>query len=247
MLIKQLSDNTGLSYHHCRRLAFVIIQCVTLTTIAHALHQPTAIAQPTQSTESTQPSSRPPHLTNTHLLVESVASHLEGVMSTAQQAATDPNFVGVQMTTCRVNITNPQPNSVYLYQEQALTESLASPYRQRFLQIVPGENDRIQSLTFKPNTPEEWTGLCNQPNRNLSHSNMGEQTCTVSLRVATIGGFVGSTPAGGCAANVRGAISITNVVVLHDRGMDTWDRGLDAEGNRVWGAQDTPYQYRREP
>ena len=177
--------------------------------------------------------------------IEAVVSHLEGVMSTASQAASDPNFVGVQMTTCRVEIENSQPSSVYLYQEQALIEDLSSPYRQRFLQITDGEQGRIDSHTFKPNDLSQWIGFCEQPTRSVALTNLGEQTCSVSLRPSAVGGFVGSTPPNGCVANVRGARSVTNVVVLHSQGMDTWDRGLDAAGNQVWGAENTPYRYRR--
>lgn len=179
------------------------------------------------------------------LSVEAVAVHLEGVMSTAAQAESDANFVGVQMTTCRVTISSSQPESVYLYQEQALLENISSPYRQRFLQIVPGAHQRVDSLTFKPENSHDWIGLCAQPSPTVSLDDLGEVTCTVSLRASSIGGFVGSTPLTGCAANVRGAVRITNVVVLHEAGMDTWDRGLDEQGNQVWGAQDIPYRYRR--
>lgn len=179
------------------------------------------------------------------IAVEEVVSHLEGTMSTAAQAASDPNFVGVQMTTCRITLSDPQPQSVYLYQEQALADNLNAPYRQRFLQITPGDDNRINSLTFKPQNPEQWTGLCAQPNPSLNSAVLGDPFCTVSLRASSLGGYVGSTPTGGCPASARGAVSVTNVVVLHAAGMDTWDRGFDAQGNQVWGADDVPYRYRR--
>lgn len=177
--------------------------------------------------------------------VEAVVQHLEGVMSTASQAEADPSFVAVQMTTCRVEMNNPEPNSVFLYQEQALVEGLGSPYRQRFLQITDGARDRVDSITFKPDEMDRWVDFCAQPDRRISVADLGEQVCSVALRTAVIGGFVGSTPTNGCPSNVRGAVRITNVVVLHSQGMDTWDRGLDAAGNQVWGAEEIPYRYRR--
>ena len=190
------------------------------------------------------------------LSVEAVAAHLEGVMDTTAQADANPDFVGVQMTTCRITVTQTNanatvdvnveasPDSIYLYQEQALSENVAEPYRQRFLYILPGDNHRIDSRTFKPDGPEQYVGLCDQPAPVIAASELGEPVCTVSLRASTLGGFVGSTPASGCPANVRGAVTITNVVVLHAAGMDTWDRGFDAEGNQLWGAESIPYQYR---
>lgn len=178
--------------------------------------------------------------------VEAVVNYLEGTMSTVAQAASNPNFVGVQMTTCRITSPDAQSGSVYLYQEQALIEDLAAPYRQRVLQIIPGNNNRIDSRTFRPDTLEAWAGLCTRPEQPLfTSAALGEPVCTVSLRPSSVGGYVGSTPKGGCSANVRGAVSITNVVVLHEDGMDTWDRGFDAAGNQVWGAENVPYRYRR--
>jgi hypothetical protein len=56
--------------------------------------------------------------------------------------------------------------------------------------------------------------------------------------------YVGETQPGGCPANVRGAVKITNTIILNSAGMETWDRGFDANGKQVWGAQDESYQYR---
>lgn len=183
--------------------------------------------------------------------LDAVAAHLEGAMDTTAQASTNPDFVGVQMTTCRIAVTgalaDEPSDAIYLYQEQALSDNLSEPYRQRFLQLSAGSasnNARIEALSFKPELPEQWTGLCDQTQPVIPHSSLGEPVCTVSLRVSSLGGFVGSTPAGGCPASVRGAVSITNVVVLHADGMDTWDRGFDAQGNQIWGAEDIPYRYR---
>src|ERR671933_897144 len=74
--------------------------------------------------------------------VQDVVSHLEGVMDTSAQAAANPGAPNVRMTTCKVKVTNADPSlirqpSVFLYQEQALSQNLGSPYRQRFLRIAP--------------------------------------------------------------------------------------------------------------
>lgn len=185
---------------------------------------------------------------NNSITPEAVAAYLEGVMTTNTQANNNPDFVGVQMTTCRITITEATPDAVYLYQEQALSTDLSEPYRQRFLQIVSGDDNRVDTRSYKPEAPEQWTGFCERAEEDtlplVNAIALGTPVCTVSLRPAAIGGFVGSTPAGGCRANVRGASSITNVVVLHEDGMDTWDRGFDANGNQVWGAEAIPYRYR---
>ncbi|MBK4732583.1 hypothetical protein JJD41_22340 [Oxynema sp. CENA135] len=41
---------------------------------------------------------------------------------------------------------------------------------------------------------------------------------------------MGETPATDCPTNYKGAVRITNSVVLNGDGMETWDRGFDAAG-----------------
>lgn len=179
--------------------------------------------------------------------VEQVVVHLEGVMDTSAQAAANSDKANVRMTTCRVRTTDDNnSNSVYLYQEQALNDSLNSPYRQRFLEITPGDRQNlVVSHTYKLENAELWNGLCDRPlaERVVDSDRLGESVCSVFLQpFASV--YIGRTQPGGCPTNFRGAVTITNRIILHDRGMDTWDRGFDAEGQQVWGADATGYQYR---
>ncbi|MEA5466369.1 chromophore lyase CpcT/CpeT [Leptothoe sp. PORK10 BA2] len=206
--------------------------------------------------------SAPQPLSQQH--VDAVVGHLTRTMDTTAQAERNPRYVGVQLTTCPIQITGPAASEgVYLYQEQALSESLNSPYRQRFLHIVlSADATRIESRTFKPPRPEEWAGLCEQSGPTQSEPTQSEPTqseptfvatveaielgnlvCTVSLRPSVLG-YVGSTPEEGCPVDLRGAVRLTNTIVLHQDGMDSWDRGFDENGIQVWGARAEPYQYR---
>lgn len=179
-------------------------------------------------------------LTQQH--VDAVATHLSRKMDTTAQAERSASFVGVQMTTC--SITVPDQDGIYLYQEQALSSNLEAPYRQRFLHIALNQDaTRVESRTFKPSTPERWTGLCEQAEPAAESSDLGSLVCVVSLRPSALG-YVGTTPDEGCPVNLRGAVRLTNTIVLHQAGMDTWDRGFDATGAQIWGAQTEPYQYR---
>lgn len=182
--------------------------------------------------------------------VEEVAARLEGVMDTSAQAATHAKAPNVRMTTCRIRLDDANPaatQSVFLYQEQALSNNLAKPYRQRFLQIMPSRSTQsVRSLSFKPANPEAWIHWCDRPaaDRTLKASDLGSPVCSVFLRRAGED-YIGKTPIDGCPANVRGAVRITNYIVLSKIGMDTWDKGFDAKGKQVWGAQTDSYQYRR--
>ncbi|PSF37250.1 chorismate mutase [Aphanothece hegewaldii CCALA 016] len=177
--------------------------------------------------------------------VQSVVSHLVGIMDTSAQAAANPKKSSVRMTTCTVTVID-EPKSVYLYQEQALNESLDEPYRQRILNIKPAtEPNTIESKSYKIKQPETFIGFCQKPEntRQLKLNDLAEAGCSVFLKPIA-DGYKGETPAQGCPANVRGAVKITNTVILNSSGMETWDRGFDANGQQVWGAQDQSYQYR---
>lgn len=179
-----------------------------------------------------------------------VASHLVGVMDTSAQAAANSKFVAVRMTTCEVAVEGAalsgEAGSIYLYQEQALVRKLGEPYRQRFLQVaLAADGERVESRTFKPVDVLRWTGLCGRSGeQTITSADFGELVCTVALRPSVLGGYVGSTPREGCPVTLRGASRLTNVVVLFDQGMETWDRGFDEAGTQLWGAKDEPYRYR---
>ena len=184
--------------------------------------------------------------------VEAVVAHLVGVMDTSTQAAADGK-ADVRMTTCKVSLNDLQtkrkrdrPNSVYLYQEQALSNSLASPYRQRFLQISTGNEEKtVISQSYKPIEPKQWSGFCDrpEPTRIVSTEDISQPICSVLLKPKD-DVYVGQTPPDGCPTKVRGAVKITTLIILHAWGMDTWDRGFDEEGNQVWGAKNKSYQFR---
>jgi hypothetical protein len=176
--------------------------------------------------------------------VEEVVSHLVGIMDTSAQSRVNSQRVNVQMTTCKVQLTD-DLNSVYLYQEQALSNKLNQPYRQRILKIIPLENNIVESKAYKLIDEKQFINFCKQSegDKMLQKTDLTESICSVFLRpVVSI--YIGETPPKGCVANVRGAVKITNKIILHSQGMDTFDQGFDAEGKQVWGAVNDSYQFR---
>ena len=207
--------------------------------LAYLLTPAIAIAQPTVKTSSTLEQQ-----------AEEVAALLSGKMDTSAQAIANSKAPNVQMTTCRIESLNPvNSQSIFLYQEQAMSTSLDKPYRQRFLQISPSPlSQSVRSRSFKPADPTRWSGLCNRAassQQSVTLSDLGTPVCNVFLKqVGT--GFMGNTPVDGCPANVRGAVRITNHIELTSNRMNTWDRGFDAQGKQVWGAKTESYQFRRK-
>ena len=166
--------------------------------------------------------------------VELVVDRLVGIMDTTKQAATIKKAPSVRMTTCKIKVLDADPNSIYLYQEQALSKKLKQPYRQRFLQIKSTDRaNTISSISFKPKKPQNWTGLCDRIEPIITSKDLGKSVCRVDLK-PLINVYIGQTKPGGCPTKFRGATTITNTIILHDRGMDTWDRGFDFNGKQIW-------------
>lgn len=173
---------------------------------------------------------------------DAIADYLEGVM-TASVTPEEGKTVRVKMTTCRVEV--PEENSIFLYQEQGLVGTLDKPYRQRFLEIKAEDDNLAASYSYKPEKLNPWINFCDNSDRVVEREQLGELVCTVILK-PYLSAYAGTTPPEGCVADVRGAVKITNRIILHQQGMDTWDRGFDAAGNQVWGAEDEAYQFRRQ-
>lgn len=182
--------------------------------------------------------------------VEDVASHLVGAMDTSKQAEVNLNRVNVRMTTCQVYLDDPKsslniPNSIFLYQEQALGEKLNQPYRQRILRIGPNPyRGGVEAKSFKYLNSELLISLCEQQEtaRVITAQGLTDVNCSVFL--VSIGDiYLGKTPPEGCPTSFGGATKITNLVILNSQGMETWDKGLNDQGERVWGAEDEPFIY----
>lgn len=179
---------------------------------------------------------------------QTVANFLTGAMQATIAASGDHTEpLRVQMTTCPVQVdatpSEITPPTIALYQEQAIDSSLDQPYRQRVL-FLSELGGIVESFGFRLVDEQHWAGLCGQPiaQRAIKTTDLGEVTCV--LRLVPHGeGYWGSTPALGCPSRYRGASYVTNTVRLTETTMETQDRGFDAAGNQVWGANEASYQF----
>lgn len=181
--------------------------------------------------------------------VAEVVSRLVGVMDTSAQAAASSTAPSVRMTTCEVQLTDASETdpATYLYQEQAIATRLEQPYRQRFLKIAPSDDrGNVQSTSYRPIDESQWIGLCDRPFevRQVEAQDLASAHCSVFLRRVE-DDYIGETQLGGCPSNYRGAVRVTNQIVLRATGMETRDRGLDINGNLVWGSTGEPYRFER--
>ena len=101
-------------------------------------------------------------------------------------------------------------------------------------------------MSYRPANEADWIGFCQQDlgDRLVTAQDLLPSHCTVTLQKKGRK-FIGTTPKQGCASNYRGAAFVRNRVVLTRKGMKTYDQGFDADGNRVWGSDGTPYTFKK--
>ena len=57
--------------------------------------------------------------------------------------------------------------------------------------------------------------------------------------------FTGGTIGDGCASTLSGADHATSEVRVEADAIRSWDRGFNASGTQVWGAESGPYEFIR--
>ena len=174
-----------------------------------------------------------------------VAEFLSGTMVSTVVRENEPT-VTVEMTTCPIAVEG-KDNAIYLYQEQGIIPNLNQPYRQRILELTASEanEELVLSRSFKPDNLEAFINYCDRKGRTVLAQDLGEEVCTVTLQ-PYFNVYLGRTPSEGCPSELRGAVKVSNRIILHPDGMDTWDRGYNEEGEKVWGAEDKPYRFVKE-
>lgn len=172
---------------------------------------------------------------------------LIGLFDSRAQALRDPRYLAIQLRTCEVAVPDLGPRVMYV--EQARSDALSAPYRQR-LYVVEPEEGGVRSRVFEFHTPAMVVGLCDDPSRaDVRPEDVIEREgCAVHLR-AVGDRFTGGTRGEGCESTLMGARYATSEVEFRDDGLDSWDRGFNAQGQQVWGATAGAYRFvrRMEP
>jgi hypothetical protein len=178
--------------------------------------------------------------------LDRLASYMTGSFSSAAQAAADPEHfreVSLHMTP----IWTTRPDGPWLYVEQAMATTLDKPYRQRVYRLSAGaEPGTLVSAVFElPGDPLAFAGAWREPARldGLAPDNLiPREGCSIILR-ARGDTFVGSTQGHACASTLRGAAYATSEVTITSTMLRSWDRGFDASGTQVWGAEAGGYEF----
>lgn len=186
---------------------------------------------------------------------KTVAQDLSGEKFSTEQAARDPmTYFNLRMLTCPATVLT--DGSRVLYFEQAFWRTPEKPYRQRFYKVKPCPNEMkcdVEVGSFAVRDIEEYRNFCDRPKNQRPQpeevvGDMAEHLTTVYLSRCKRGQrclYEGSTPLGGFPNSWNGATHCTSELsILRNGEVHSWDRGYDDEGNQVWGVREGPYEFK---
>jgi hypothetical protein len=175
-----------------------------------------------------------------------LAARMTGVFSSAGQAKADSEFRDVRLV--MVPVWTGRTDGPWLYVEQAIADALDRPYRQRVYRLrKTADGQAVESVVYAlPGDPLRFAAAWKQerPLADLAPADLLERTgCAIRLERRADGAWAGATSPKSCPSDLRGASYATSEVEIGDGLMGTWDRGHDAEGKQVWGAEKGGYRF----
>ncbi len=168
---------------------------------------------------------------------------MSGSFDSKAQAAADPeNYLDIRLE--MRPIWPDRKDGRWLYVEQAAASALERPYRQRVYRVSAGADRTFRSEVYElPGDPLKFAGAWKDASKlaGLTPEQLTlKEGCAIILRNEG-DAFVGSTQGTGCVSTRSGATHATSEVKISETEMRTWDRGFDAAGKQVWGAEKGPY------
>lgn len=171
---------------------------------------------------------------------------MEGSFSSEEQSKNDSDYYDIRLHMKRIW---PEISSAYwLYVEQAVASSQEKPYRQRVYRVTNTREGRFESAVFTMKDPLRFAGEWKNENplSGLTPDSLtSREGCSVILTLMNDDTYEGSTDGNKCESDLRGAKYATSEVKISKDGIISWDRGYDAEGKQVWGAEKGGYVFKR--
>jgi hypothetical protein len=181
---------------------------------------------------------------------ERMAAWLTGVFDSEEQSVEEPQYFPIRLVTCPVEA--PELGETAVYVEQAVMDSLESPYRQRIYVIESETSDEGASVarTLVHTLADESgaVGSCERSEREAyapADVTLRSGCDVVSTWEPSEEAFEGSTRGEECSSSLQGATYATSEVRVEGDRLLSWDRGFAGDGAQVWGAVDGPYEFLR--
>ena len=171
---------------------------------------------------------------------------MTGAFSSEEQARLDSLFYDISLV--MFPIWKDDRKSKWLYVEQAVSQSMDKPYRQRVYKISLAQDNLLESMVFELKDPERFIHGWEDPdifNQINPDSLLLRQGCAVYLQRKE-DCYVGSTKDKDCESSLRGASYATSKVRICKNQIISWDQGWNDADQQVWGAETEGYIFQRK-
>ena len=171
---------------------------------------------------------------------------MTGEFSSEEQAKADTSFYSINLV--MYPIWEGDKDVKWLYVEQAVTEYMDKPYRQRVYRVSMTEENMFESRVYTLNNPSKYIHAWDTPelfNQINPDSISLREGCAVFLKKEG-DCFTGSTNEKDCESTLRGASYATSIVTVCKDQVVSWDQGWDANDQQVWGAEKEGYVFKRK-
>lgn len=175
--------------------------------------------------------------------LEQLAYWMEGSYSSAAQAQADTSYLEIELEMAR--IWPKRKDGAWFYVEQAAAASKDKPYRQRIYHLRQVDDSTFVSEIHTLRGGERHVGAYKDfaLQAQLTPDSIDRlEGCAITLRRRG-DAYVGGTDGRACPNARNGAAYATSEVRIHADRMVTWDRGFNAEGRQVWGAEKGGYVF----
>lgn len=186
-------------------------------------------------------------LNNTEQL-KLLADYMSGRFTSQKQAEEDDSYHNISLV--MKPIWKHRKDGFWLYVEQSLAVNPFKPYRQRVYQLVQYTETLFESRVFDILDADKFVGAWTTENP-LSELTAADLIlmpyCGVILRgkYGENPEFKGKTVGSSCRSGMYGAEYIESEVVITADRMISWDKGMNDNGEQVWGPHYGGYEFRK--
>ena len=169
---------------------------------------------------------------------------MQGSFNSEVQSQVDTSYYNISMHMYPIW----EDKGNFLYVEQALNSAQNKPYRQRIYELTRNSDSTFSSAIYKLGVDSLWIGKWKNPKAfdSIALKDIAlKEGCDVILSRVAPNLFIGKTGDTSCESTMRGAsYARSEVEILEDK-IISWDRGYDANGNYVWGAEKGGYIFNK--
>jgi hypothetical protein len=177
-----------------------------------------------------------------------LADWMTGSFSSEELVKIDSSYLDIRME--MFPIWTDRTDGYWLFVEQAVAIHAHEPYRLRVYHLTQRDEGTFVSDIYMFEDPLRFAGAWKKPEllANVTPDSLTlREGCSIILTRDATGSFIGGTVGEGCSSSLNNAVYATSEVQIAENVTYSWDRGFDAEGNRLWGAEYGGYVFKKIP